>query len=87
MKTLTRFLIVIFACTGLPLVAFAGPEPIRDYKDKVVAPVPPPCDWRGFYIGLNAGGTFGNSNATDGGYNAPPGHVGPYDATRDSLAA
>lgn len=71
MKTLTRFLIVIFACTGLALTTFAGPEPIRDYKDKVVAPVPPPCDWHGFYIGANIGGQWGESSTTDlDGYNA-----------------
>ena len=70
MKTLTRFLIVIFACTGLALTTFAGPEPIRDYKDKVVAPVPPPCDWHGFYIGAHIGGQWGESSTTDlDGYN------------------
>jgi outer membrane immunogenic protein len=70
MKTLTRFLIVFFASTGLALVAFAGPEPMRDYKDKVVAPVPPPCDWQGFYVGLHLGGEWGKSTDTDlDGYN------------------
>jgi outer membrane immunogenic protein len=70
MKTLTRFLIVIFASTGLALTSFAGPEPIRDYKDKVVAPVPPPCDWQGFYVGANIGGQWGKSATTDlDGYN------------------
>lgn len=70
MKTLTRFLIITFVSTGLALVAFAGPEPMRDYKDKVVAPVPPPCDWQGFYIGGHIGGQWGESATTDlDGYN------------------
>jgi outer membrane immunogenic protein len=81
MKTLTRFLIVIFACTGLALTTFAGPEPIRDYKDKVVAPVPPPCNWQGFYIGLHAGGEFGRSGVEDlDGYNVA-GDRSRFDAT------
>jgi outer membrane immunogenic protein len=84
MKTLTISLIALFAGAVLALTSFAGPEPIRDYKDskdKVIAPVPEPCNWQGFYIGLNAGGTFGNSNATDGGYNAPPGYRWSYDTS------
>ncbi len=32
--------------------AFAGPT---DYDKNVVPPLPPPCDWHGFYIGLNVG--------------------------------
>jgi outer membrane immunogenic protein len=48
----------------------AGPEPtIRDAKDSknVVAPasISTPCDWNGFYIGLHAGGQFGDSTSTD----------------------
>lgn len=66
MKTLTHFLSAIFACAVLALTGFAGPEPIRDYKEsKTVAPLPPSCNWKGFYIGLNAGGTFVDSDATD----------------------
>jgi len=82
MKTLTRFLIVIFASTGLALVASAGPEAIRDYKDKVVAPVPPPCNWQGFYMGLHGGGEFGRSGLVDlDGYNLRPGDRSRFDAT------
>jgi outer membrane immunogenic protein len=73
MKALTRSLIVVFACTGLALVASAGPETIRDYskESKEVAPLPPPaCDWTGFYFGLHAGGQFGHSEDVDiDGYN------------------
>ena len=69
MKTLTRSLIVTFASTGLALVAFAGPEalPTRDSKDKEVlaAPAPPTISWTGFYLGINAGGTWSGSNAVD----------------------
>lgn len=65
MKTLTRFLIVAFASAGLAFTSFAGPEPIRDYKDKVVAPAPPACDWQGFYVGLHIGGEWGDSHDTD----------------------
>ena len=71
MKTLTRSLFVIFACTGVGLTAFAGPEalPPLDSKDKEVmaAPAPPAPTWSGFYIGINAGYTFSDSDnfATD----------------------
>jgi outer membrane immunogenic protein len=75
MKTLTTSLIALFAGAILALTSFAGPEPIRDYKDskdsKVVASVPPPCDWHGFYMGLHAGGEFGTSDNIDfDGYNS-----------------
>ena len=51
----------------------AGPEaiPSSDKEMKQVAAVPVSCDWRGFYLGLNAGGQFGQSEDTDlDGYNA-----------------
>ena len=67
MKTLTSYLIVPIACSVLALTSFGGPEPVRDYKEtKNVAPMPlPECNWTGFYIGLNAGGQFGNSENKD----------------------
>jgi outer membrane immunogenic protein len=75
MKTLTHFLIALLACAILTLTSFAGPEPIRDYKDskdKVIAPVPAPCDWHGFYMGLHVGGQFGTSEDKDlDNYNGP----------------
>ena len=56
MKSLTCLFVVSCACNAIALVAFAGPEPMA----KEIAPTPPPsCDWRGFYIGVNAGGQFG----------------------------
>jgi outer membrane immunogenic protein len=90
MKSLTRLLIAFFACNALVLVALAGPEslPRNDYKESktMVAPVPPPpCDWTGFYIGINGGGVFGNdTEVTDvDEYNVDigdPGHTFSYDA-------
>jgi outer membrane immunogenic protein len=80
MKALTHSLIAFFAGAVLALSSFAGPEPIRDYKDKVVAPIPPACDWHGFYMGLHAGGEFGTSGDTElDGYNAPIGTHWSYD--------
>lgn len=72
MKTLTRSFIFVFAGAVLALTAFGGPEAIMtDSKDsKTVVPVPPPCNWQGFYVGLNAGGSFADSEATSiTGYN------------------
>lgn len=81
MKALTRSLIAIFACAVLTLTVFAGPEPIRDYKDsKTVVPVPPPCDWRGFYVGVTAGGTFADEDSNLQDYNTPSG-AWSYDAS------
>lgn len=67
MKALTRSLIVIFVATGLALTTFAGPEPIRDFKEsKEVAPMPPPpCTWTGFYLGINAGYSWSNDDSVD----------------------
>jgi outer membrane immunogenic protein len=66
MKALTYSLIAIFACAVLTFTGYAGPEPIRDYKDaKTVVPVVEGCNWTGFYIGATGGGVFGDSDATD----------------------
>ncbi len=64
MNALSRFLITLFACTGLVAIVTAGPQPI---PSKEVAPPPPPpaCDWSGIYIGLHAGGQFGHSQTND----------------------
>jgi outer membrane immunogenic protein len=40
---------------------FAGPMAM----DKTVAPVPPPCDWTGFYVGVNGGVGWQQSRFTD----------------------
>ena len=69
MKSLTHSLIAFFACAILTLTSFAGPEPIRDFKDakdsKVIAPVPPPITWTGFYSGINAGYTWSENDSVD----------------------
>ncbi len=84
MKALTRSLIGIFACVVLTLTVSAGPEPIRDYKEtKTVMPVPEPgCSWTGFYLGINGGGVFGDSDVGNlDGYNVPAGTSWSYDAS------
>jgi outer membrane immunogenic protein len=67
MKSLTRLFIAFWACNALALIAYAGPESLPSGKEmKEVAPAPPPpCDWTGFYIGINAGGQFGHSEDKD----------------------
>ena len=67
MKSLTRLFIAFCACNALALIAYAGPESLPSGKEmKEVAPAPPPpCDWTGFYIGLNVGGQFGHSENKD----------------------
>jgi outer membrane immunogenic protein len=62
MNALVRPFFFFAAGSLLTLAAMAGPEPIaHDYKaSKEVAPLPsPPCNWTGFYLGLNGGGVFG----------------------------
>src|ERR1700730_8770387 len=75
MKPLTRCLVVFVACGLLAVTTFAGPEQLaRDYKEsKTVAVPPPPCNWQGFYVGLNAGGTWGDADAGLQDYNTPSG--------------
>src|SRR5256886_13028203 len=66
MKQLIRLTGVLFACTALATVAFAGTEMYSGKEMKQVAPAPlPECNWTGFYIGLNAGGQFGHSETND----------------------
>jgi outer membrane immunogenic protein len=56
---------VVFACVALTN-AFAGTGTYSGKEMKQVAPAPlPECNWTGFYIGLNAGGTFGHAENTD----------------------
>ena len=74
----------VFLSCALVLSAVAGPEPLpREYKEsKEVAPVPaPPCNWQGFYLGLHAGGDFGDSTATDFEYNVFPARDWNYDVS------
>jgi outer membrane immunogenic protein len=65
MKQLIRLIGVLSACSALGTAAFAGTEMYSGKESKVVAPAPPPeCDytWTGFYIGGNAGYSFGNAD-------------------------
>ena len=66
MKSLTRLVISFLTASTLVLTAIAGPEHLAS-KDKEVmaAPAPPPCDWSGFYVGIHAGGAWGNWTADD----------------------
>ncbi|PPD46456.1 MAG: outer-membrane immunogenic protein precursor [Methylocystis sp.] len=54
-------LLMMTAAAGLAASAsFAADLPSR--KAPPIAPPPPPPMWTGFYVGLNAGGTWGNNN-------------------------
>lgn len=68
-KAFIRFAIPLVVTGLLNITSYAGPEPMS----KEVAPVTPsPCDWSGFYIGVNAGGQFGHSEDKDlDNYNFP----------------
>ncbi len=54
---------ICLCCAGIFVASslFAGPVPM----DKSVVPVQPPCDWTGFYIGINAGVGQLDSTFTD----------------------
>ena len=63
----------LLSATALALVisagtAFAADLPSRKAPPEYIPPPPPPL-WTGFYVGLNAGGTFGgdSSNSVSGG--------------------
>jgi outer membrane immunogenic protein len=79
MNALARLFMIVCAGNALALAAVAGPEAISDKEMKQVAPLPPPCNWQGFYLGLNAGGQFGHSEDADlDGYNLAPGNSWGY---------
>ena len=65
MKPSTRWSIVALACLILASPAFAGPEVMRESKEVVPVSTPDCCNWAGFYIGVHAGGQFGNSENKD----------------------
>ncbi|ARN81107.1 outer membrane protein [Methylocystis bryophila] len=56
---------ILLSATALSLAltasAFAADLPIN--KGPAIIPPPPPPTWTGFYVGLNAGGTFSNSQS------------------------
>lgn len=68
MKSVVNPLFVCLWVISFPGFAFCGPETVmseaKDSKN-ILPAAGARCDWRGFYLGLNAGGTFGESVATD----------------------
>jgi outer membrane immunogenic protein len=62
MKRFIALTVVFFASIGFVQIASAGPERT---EAKEMAPAPPPCDWRGFYIGLNVGVAGLNTTIND----------------------
>src|SRR5437764_2933365 len=65
MKSLTRLFVGFCACNALALIAFAGPEVLPSGKE-MVAPAPPPsCIWSGFYVGVNGGYAWSDSERVD----------------------
>jgi outer membrane immunogenic protein len=57
MKRALSVAALMVALTGSALAA-----DLPSYKAPPPPPLPPPPLWSGFYVGLNAGGTWGNSN-------------------------
>lgn len=66
MKSLTRIFVSFCACNALALIAFAGPESLPSGKE-MIAPAPPPpgCTWTGFYVGINGGYSWSDSERVD----------------------
>jgi len=63
-KSLTNYLLPSFAVVAAILIgasSFGGPVA----ADKNVMPAPPPCNWSGFYIGMNVGVAGLHTNITD----------------------
>ncbi|MGD9545726.1 MAG: outer membrane protein [Methylocystis sp.] len=50
------------AALAVALTGSALAADLPSYKAPPPPPLPPPPLWTGFYVGLNAGGTWGNSN-------------------------
>ena len=69
MKQLTRLLIVFVACNALVLTAFADGLSATASWERHHDVWPQLCNWTGFYAGINAGGVFGTSDASDFEYN------------------
>jgi outer membrane immunogenic protein len=61
MKRFFALTIVFLGLIGLTQIAYAGAERM----DKNVVPAPAPCDWSGFYIGMNVGVAGLTANLTD----------------------
>src|SRR5450755_2386811 len=61
MKRFFALTIFFLGLIGLTQIACAGPERM----DKNVVPAPAPCDWSGFYIGMNVGVAGLQTDITD----------------------
>jgi outer membrane immunogenic protein len=59
-----RTICAALAATLAAGAAIAADIPARKAPPQVYAPPPPVMTWTGFYVGLNAGYTFGNRNDT-----------------------
>ena len=61
MKKILALTVIFLGLTGFTQMASAGPERISS-KDKEVmaAPAPPPCNWTGFYLGVQGGYGWGD---------------------------
>jgi outer membrane immunogenic protein len=71
MKKALSVAALMIALTGSALAA-----DLPSYKAPPPPPLPPPPLWSGFYVGLNAGGTWANSNSTQvGSFPVLPGAV------------
>jgi outer membrane immunogenic protein len=81
----------LFTVSAIALALSAGSALAADLPSRKEAPVyvpppPPPPMWTGFYVGLNAGGTFGGTNSvtTAGG---PIGVFNPVPGSATALTA
>ena len=72
MKRALSVAALMVALTGSALAA-----DLPSYKAPPPAPLPPPPLWTGFYVGLNAGGTWANSNSVTTGV-APIATIGDF---------
>jgi outer membrane immunogenic protein len=80
MKKALSVAALVLALTGSALAA-----DLPSYKAPPPPPLPPPPLWTGFYVGLNAGGTWSSSqNTSIGNF---PALIGPLDAVGATGAA
>jgi outer membrane immunogenic protein len=77
----------LLSAAALALVISAGTALAADLPSRKMAPVyvppPPPPLWTGFYVGLNAGGTFGGDNSST----VSGGPIAVFNATNASFNA
>ncbi|NUJ79138.1 porin family protein [Methylocystis sp. FS] len=81
----------IFVTLALALTASTAlAADLPSYKAPPPPPPPPPPLWTGFYVGLNAGGTWANSNSVNVSsipvFNAGVGGAQPFQATITALS-